>query len=281
MGTHQLGRGLRRNSREGQLFQGDVRARMHRQHSRHRPQHQLAVAVFRQCSLADAQYVHLRLLGVFLLHAAHMRIHGAVRRLPDCRCLRGARGPLRQSRMEGACRHRGVGQRAARFQRRRVSGALACGVRPDGLQDHLHRSAPDLVGCASRILAATASRDRCRLGVRLDPHDHRRRPVRPRLRRLLVRRLRRACRLREGRHPRMGCRDLRLGRRGRSGLGTAVCHGQARCDSMGTRFRPAALVHVTVPCRMRPHGAYRKPGRAWWQHSRAQRLRDQCGLRDG
>ena len=101
VGTHQLGRGLRRSSsaRCASVW-GDVRRRMPSccMHGTGR-NIDWQLPILRQCSLEDAEHVHVRLHRLCVLPAAHLRMHRAYGRLPDCRRLRGARRPLRQSRV--------------------------------------------------------------------------------------------------------------------------------------------------------------------------------------
>ena len=136
VGAHHVGRGLRRDrgARQGHL--GDRRRQRHHLRARHGAQHQLAGAVLRAGRFEDSQHLDVRVHGLFVLHAPHLRLHRAVRRLPHRGRLRNACGPLQQRRMGAARGAGGVGQRAAGLQRRRLRGAPAGAVRADGHEGH-------------------------------------------------------------------------------------------------------------------------------------------------
>ena len=188
VGTHHLGRGVRRDLQERPQHLGHARARGHPHLPRNRPRHHLAKPHARAHRLqnAEPQPGAQRLV---VLHAPARGRHRSFGRLRAGRC--GHRPPeaLRGRDVEASRGHRGVGQRAPGIQRRRLPGPLACLLRAHGVESHLRRPAPDLVGRTRRLLPAAAPRHRRRPGVRLAAGGHLRRPGGPRVHQLLVRRL--------------------------------------------------------------------------------------------
>ena len=213
VGAYLVGRGLRRDRGAGEGHLGDGRRQRHHLRARNRAQHQLAGAVLRPSGPEDAEHLDVRVHRILLLHAAHLRQHRAFRRLPHRGRVRDACGPLRQRRVDAAGGAGGVGERAARVERRRLRGPLAGAVRADGDEDRLHRPKADVVGRARRALVADTSRNRCRACLRLAERHHRGGAVRQGVCRCLVFRLRRACRVGARDDARMGGGDMRFGSR--------------------------------------------------------------------
>ena len=110
--------------------------------------------------LQDGERGAHRLHGLRVLPAAHHAAASLPWATSPSSTPRRASRPLHGRRVPSARGASGVGQRAFGLQRRRLHWPLAGAVRADGLQDHLHRPASDLVGRSRGILAARPSRHR-------------------------------------------------------------------------------------------------------------------------
>ena len=278
---------------EGHLGRRDG-GNVHHLRAWHRPQHQLAGAVLRP-GRASTDPEHLAPSASTRASPATCRASAA----PSAHCFMG------DFPIVDACSKRTLetrydnpewvsargawwswGNDASRLQRRRLHRPLAgrqC-VQDGGTK--MHR--PSTHACtwlgrrSAEVLAAHPSRHRrCAWSCAVAERHHRRGPVRRttswrpgatgfdelaelRARSTTPEWAAEICRPRRRRHPR---------------LRAPVRQRQAGRHPVGPRVRPAAFRHGAVPCRVRPHGHLRQRGRAGRQHPRAQRVRDQRGLR--
>ena len=122
--------------------------------------------------------VMFALSGIGCYTPAHRGFRDRARRL-----LRLRRGPVaasgpRRPPLRGARDHRDLGLQHQRLLSRQHLRPLGHRPHEEGQQDHLHRSAPDLLRLARRQVAAAASRHRRGPGHGLSERDPERGPVR-------------------------------------------------------------------------------------------------------
>ena len=194
-GNH-LGRRARPHRRERQQNQGGLRPRIHRGHAGHGTRGRLVcvrLRVFRPGN-PERPVHHERL---FLLRPPHGRggLH-AWRRLSRIGLCGLLPRPLRRPPLRNPEVHRDLGQESAVFERRRLF--RPCDHRPDEARlEADHRGSPrHLASRPFRIPPGAPARHGRRRRPRHAQRDHQRGPVRPRIRRNLVLRVRGAARTR-------------------------------------------------------------------------------------
>ena len=274
-----MGRGARHHRGELPSHHGRVRPRECGGLRRHGPRGRHAG------HLAQPDVPHVQLVlfpvGLRVLRAAHGG-RGLQHRQPVSRdrlCRRPCR-PLRRPGIRTArvCGH--LGQDAACLQPRRA--VRPCGGGPHAPRVAPHRGGPARhVACrARRIPPAPACRHRHGAGHGHAEHHHRGGPVRPRIRGILVLRLRAAGRARGRDAGREGGRDLRH----RPGLhqrrGPHVRQRQAGVHCLGSRVRPEGQRHAAFAQHHLPHGHHGEPRRSGRADSgRRERGPERVGLR--
>ena len=180
---------LRPHHREVHGHEGEVRRRVRGVRPGNRPTRYLRVApvlVVRQPEL------HRLPLWTVLLPAAHRRHGRHHRRALDPRRRPAVPRALRPSRLRSPRSHVHLGQLSSEVQHRRLLRPL--GHRPHEARHEDRHGGPEghVAGHQVRAASARAPRHRRRPGPGHDEGHHRRGPVRPRVRRQLVLRLRRA-----------------------------------------------------------------------------------------
>ena len=264
VGAHHLGRGIRPHCREGGLLQGELRGRIHPHHGRHRPRRRphapgLCAGLHRH---AERLLHAVRLL---VLHPARRRHHVRAGRHVSRDGLRGRpAGTLRRPDVRAARAHRVLGQGAPAVQRRRP--VRPCRHRHDAprLQAHVRRAARELGVDARRLASAAASGHRHGAGHGHAQRHHFRRPLRPRFRREMVLRLRRALRARGDHAGGEGCRDHGRGRRPHPRGVARLRQGEAGADRLGPGHRSEVQRRAgrsLHPGARGHHGQHRRSGR--------------------